>query len=508
MAATNKRSFNEISPSDGVKDESPLSTPTLNEWTADELRDFTRLTSDGKHLAKMRQLKSDFILKICARPLFHWKQDDLHPLLLCKCGVPMKCRYFQRGVDKVIMFGCCLWSADAAKKHQQTLNMQSKAHQTQTIIAPFCDFKLYEEDCRMIIERIEALLGRPSSVRRFFSPVAVRMAQHVGFGLVNHTPPFCDEKQWKLYDTLFRLDFKDDIVPDAVKWLQWSMVQDDPPIPSYFEGFRAPEAEIRAILNLISMLKATVQMELTHDKLLQRPCGTSEASVADLYASVMRMQGPHSLAIETVPLITKMAHEYDYIMHLGVRLNTAVKVWASWHSDEIVAIPLHGMGKSDLGFLYGSSQMILFYTNSGEKIQLLDTYRLRTECLALAASVPEKQYHEAVAGLTHSSLFASSIRGVNEEVMMEPVFSTDMEWHEHNASKLSCGPACISHAAADAMHDEISTPGDLTYLSLQEDVYRTSISRGKACDEYLIFKTMHFVNWCKLRSIEVDLLKM
>lgn len=468
----------------------------LASWDQKELALFSKLSTDAKHLQKIQSLDAEFVLRIAARPIHYWKEGELHPLLLCRCTVPLKCKYLA-GTPARIQFGCSLWSPAASRSHEAAVarHQQSKSSDPPPQ-PPFCDCRLYDRDIKAILERIEALLGRPSAMRQFFCPLQVRMAQHVGFGLVNHTPPLADEKRWKLYDKLFLLSERPDAV--TVQHIKhWNSVQDDPPNPTPFDGFEPAGAEKACLRAAVAHLQS-LGYQLAQDFVVAHPTPTSDET--PLYESYIESLKDDSLLISSVPLLTRMSHQYDYTLHLGQSHAIPAKVLVNWRDNNMVCIPLHGMGKYDLGFLYGASQVVLYHL--GTNFLALDTHKLYRAAKKLAASLPMESYSPpALAPLQKTSVSVGDLTALN----VKPVYKSDVEWHNHSSSELACGPACMDVDDATALQNDWETPGPVEHIPHDRpSIIKASLSQGKAKDVYLIFSPTSFLTWCKSETLAFE----
>lgn len=462
-------------------------------WSRDELALFVKLTGAADQICKTKSLPAEYVLQIAARPLYYWKQDEYHPLLLCHCGVAAKCKYLSGSADKR-MFGCSLWSPAAAKAHQNAVNLKAKSG-SEAPKPPYCEYRMFDRDVQKILDRIEALLGRPSRMKKFFCPVGVRMAQHVGFGLVNHTPPLANDKKWHLYDKLFLLSERPESV--SVQILKdWNSVKDNPPSPSMFDGFEPCNHEKATLRTAVKHL-VEAGYHLIKESVIEYPTTTSEVLTSAVYAESMALLNEKSLLVASVPLLTKMSHEYDYIVHMGSRINIATKILLPWETNHgVVCLPLHGMGKNDLGFLYGSSQMILFFCN--DQMLFLDTGKVLMAALALGKSLPMLQFVEPLPALKKSSLAFLELHKLGQQ---KETFHSDVEQHDASAHDLVCGPGCIGQEAAIALQNDWESPGKMTHIVCEEPVFKTSLSSGKAQDVHLLFQIDYFVDWCKTQNL-------
>lgn len=485
-----KRTHEQITLMDNTQEEYDQS-----DWSREELQLFDKLISDMKHFEKVKTLSAILILKIAALPLYYWKNGDFHPLLICKCSAPMRCRYLT-GPPPKIMFGCSLWSSQASKAHEQALAMHKKSNnKNPPPKLPYCEGRLFELDCKKILDRIEATLGRPRSMRQFFCPMAVRMAQHVGFGLVNHTPPLANKNRWRLYDRLFCLTDRPDAVSIPIV-KDWNACADDPPNPSLFEGFE-PDAQEKACIRQAVAQLLSKNYVLAYDRVLDFVTPMTEPKDALHHKTILQSLKGDSLLVVNVPLLTKMTQQYDYLMYIGKRRAIPTKVLQTWANGQMVALPLHGMGKNDLGFLYGSSQLVLFLYE-GETL-FLDTSLLAEAAFKLDQVLPFKSFVRPPAPIKMDKMDINVLDEMGKNDSSH--YASDVEWHDATSSDLQCGPHCLGEEASKDLQKLYDTPGDLEQLPTPTGVYKTSITEHKASDVHLIFEPRHFVEWCKTNQL-------
>lgn len=350
-----------------------------------------------------------------------WTIGETHPFILCKCNMSMK--YFC-GISKSKNTPYSNWTCANPKEKCGSIVWSSSASAILTSL---------NHMCHMV----------PKS-RVYFSPVEVRLSSHIGFPLINHTPPMASANsddgisEWAKYDPieLRGQDETDDGETISIQKLKkWIDCEEPLPVPSLFEGFRASQFELHLMTKFVKFMR---DHQLVCDMVL--PSFNVLRSEKEILQYQDAMQKLSDFAIQNVSAyFIEAASDHcvtfegtDYIMHTSLNGKKRIKVLNTWRiaNESYFMVPLHGMGKTDIEWLYGMHDIILL--EIFEQVIIVDSTRFRNVMLCEANKIKHTKGEEAI--LRVSDFVPSSTAAPSNAPENVSISDIQRECDKHNGT--------------------------------------------------------------------------
>lgn len=383
-------------------------------------------TSDKDFWSSKNMMDKELVTFIIDQPLKTWKHGEIHPLILCSCKNGMACQMNEYNNKISQRWICRRKSVSNFGNATTNASIGNDNNKRGGYIPKPCKTLFYSNQAFDIIFKIGHIVSRVPVLRGFFSPMQVRFASHIGYPLINHTPPLASTSSWtsKSFEIPFLLqtpsekndtssgDFatkvgnsngkSDNEMIDFTQIRKWCDFDEPLPTPTVFVGFGPSSYSQLCIRRLYTTLINNGFTSKTYRVLGSINCYSSPEEISEykeLIDSIAMTSDSKSIEktfiIEMSTYFNAMSEYYDYILRLGFN-TTKIKIVAPWKVTEkyglkSLFIPLHGMGKDDLDWLYGNHEMIIFFNEKNDKITCVKSMHFKHVVLSIYNDVLSKQ---------------------------------------------------------------------------------------------------------------------